>query len=137
MQLPPLGSVGLPASLNVLFGISGNSGSGKGVSGQIGREFLGSPYPPQRKPGTGQGIAAMFTEQTKEGPVQSNDTVVLNVAEITQLGAHMGQQGATITSTLLEVYGSEELGEHYANKELRRPVRAGAYRLALVAGVQP
>lgn len=31
----------------------------------------------------------------------------------------------------------EELGEHYANKELRRPVREGAYRLALVAGVQP
>ncbi len=135
--LPPLGKVGSPASLNVLFAVSGNSGSGKGRSNQIAREFVGSPYPPQRKPGTGQGIAAMFTEQTKEGPVQSNDTVVLNVAEITQLGAHMSQQGATITSTLLEVYGAEELGEHYANKELRRPVREGAYRLALVAGVQP
>jgi hypothetical protein len=79
----------------------------------------------------------MFTEQTKEGPVQSNETVVLNVSEITQLGAHMNQQGATITSTLLEVYMGEELGEHYANKELRRPVKDGHYRLAMVAGVQP
>lgn len=137
VALPPLGGVGAPASLNLLVAISGNSGTGKGRSGPIAREFMGKPYPPQRKPGTGQGIAAMFTEQTKEGPVQSNDTVVLNVAEITQLGAHMNQQGATITSTLLEVYMGEELGEHYANKELRRPVRDGAYRLALVCGVQP
>jgi hypothetical protein len=135
--LPPLGGVGGAASLNVLVAISGNSGTGKGRSNQVAREFVGSPNPPHRKPGTGQGIAAIFTEQTKEGPVQSGDTVVLNVAEITQLGAHMGQQGATITSTLLEVYMGEELGEHYANKELRRPVKEGKYRLALVAGVQP
>lgn len=135
--LPPLGGVGGAASLNLLVAISGNSGTGKGRSGPIAREFVGTPYPPQRKPGTGQGIAAMFTEQTKEGPVQSNDTVVLNVAEITALGAHMNQQGATITSTLLEVYMGEELGEHYANKELRRPVKDGRYRLAMVAGVQP
>jgi len=137
VALPPLGGVGGAASLNILVAISGNSGTGKGRSGPIAREFVGIPYPPQRKPGTGQGIAAMFTEQTKEGPVQSNDTVVLNVAEITALGAHMNQQGATITSTLLEVYMGEELGEHYANKELRRPVKDGAYRLAMVAGVQP
>lgn len=137
VALPPLGGVGAAASLNILVAIAGNSGFGKGRSSQVAREFVGTPYPPQRKPGTGQGIAAMFTEQTKEGPVQSNDTVVLNVSEIMQLGAHMNQQGATITSTLLEVYMAEELGEHYANKELRRPVREGAYRLALVAGVQP
>lgn len=137
VALPPLGGVGAAASLNILIAISGVSGAGKGRSGQVAREFMGAPYPPQRKPGTGQGIAAMFTEQTKEGPVQSNDTVVLNVAEITNLGAHMNQQGATITSTLLEVYMGEELGEHYANKELRRPVKEGRYRLALVAGVQP
>lgn len=137
VMLPPKGGVGAPASLNLLVAISGNSGEGKGVSGQVARGFVGSPRPPHRKPGTGQGIAAMFTEQTKEGPVQSNDTVVLSVAEITQLGAHMNQQGATITSTLLEVYMAEELGEHYANKELRRPVKEGHYRLALVAGVQP
>lgn len=137
VALPPLGGVGTPASLNLLVALSGNSGTGKGRSSSIAREFMGAPYPPQRKPGTGQGIAAMFTEQTKEGPVQSNDTVVLNVAEITQLGAHMNQQGATITSTLLEVYMGEELGEHYANKELRRPVKEGRYRLALVAGIQP
>lgn len=137
VALPPLGGVGAPASLNILIAISGNSGTGKGRSTSIAREFMGSPYPPQRKPGTGQGIAAMFTEQTKEGPVQSNDTVVLNVAEITSLGAHMNQQGATITSTLLEVFMGEELGEHYANKELRRPVKDGHYRLAMVAGIQP
>lgn len=137
VMLPPKGGVGAPASLNLLVAISGNSGEDKGVSGQVARGFVGNPRPPHRKPGTGQGIAAMFTTQTKEGPVQENDTVVLNVAEITQLGAHMSQQGATITSTLLEVYMAEELGEHYANKELRRPVKEGTYRLALVAGVQP
>jgi hypothetical protein len=137
VALPPKGGVGAPASLNLLVAISGNSGDGKGLSSQVARGMVGAPRPPHRKPGTGQGIAAMFTEQTKEGPVQSNDTVVLNVAEIMQLGAHMNQQGATITSTLLEVYMGEELGEHYANKELRRPVKEGHYRLALVAGVQP
>lgn len=135
--LPPKGGIGGPTSLNLLVAISGNTGEGKGTSSQVARGFMGAPYPPWRKPGTGQGIAAIFTEQTKEGPVQVNDTVVLNVAEIHNLGAHMSQQGATITSTLLEVYMAEELGEHYANKELRRPVREGRYRLALVAGVQP
>jgi hypothetical protein len=135
--LPPKGGVGAPTSLNLLVAISGNTGEGKGTSGQVARSFMGGPYPPWRKPGTGQGIAAMFTEQTKDGPVQSGDTVILNVAEIQNLGAHMSQQGATITSTLLEVYMAEELGEHYANKELRRPVREGRYRLALIAGVQP
>lgn len=137
VRIPPKGGVGQAASLNVLVAISGDSGEGKGVSGQVARGFMGAPYPPWRKPGTGQGIAAIYTEQTKEGPVQSNDTAILNVTEITQLGAHMEQRGATITSTLLEVYMGEELGEHYANKELRRPVREGTYRLALVAGVQP
>lgn len=137
VRIPPKGGVGAAASLNLLVAISGDSGEGKGVSGQVARGFVGAPYPPWRKPGTGQGIAAMFTTQTKEGPVQENDTVILNVTEITQLGAHMEQRGATITSTLLEVYMGEELGEHYANKELRRPVREGTYRLALVAGVQP
>jgi hypothetical protein len=137
VRIPPKGGVGQAASLNLLVAISGDSGEGKGVSGQVARGFMGAPYPPWRKPGTGQGIAAIYTEQTKEGPVQSNDTAILNVTEITQLGAHMEQRGATITSTLLEVYMGEELGEHYANKELRRPVREGAYRLALVAGVQP
>lgn len=137
VRVPPKGGVGAAASLNILVAISGDSGEGKGVSGQVARGFMGAPYPPWRKPGTGQGIAAIYTEQTKEGPVQSNDTAILNVTEITQLGAHMEQRGATITSTLLEVYMGEELGEHYANKELRRPVREGNYRLALVAGVQP
>ncbi len=137
VRIPPKGGVGQAASLNILVAISGDSGEGKGVSGQVARGFMGAPYPPWRKPGTGQGIAAIYTEQTKEGPVQSNDTAILNVTEITQLGAHMEQRGATITSTLLEVYMGEELGEHYANKELRRPVREGTYRLALVAGVQP
>jgi hypothetical protein len=137
VRIPPKGGVGAAASLNILVAISGDSGEGKGVSGQVARQFMGAPYPPWRKPGTGQGIAAIYTEQTKEGPVQSNDTAILNVTEITQLGAHMDQRGATITSTLLEVYMGEELGEHYANKELRRPVREGQYRLALVAGVQP
>jgi hypothetical protein len=137
VRIPPKGGVGQAASLNILVAISGDSGEGKGVSGSVARQMFGAPYPPWRKPGTGQGIAAMYTEQTKEGPVQSNDTAILNVSEITQLGAHMEQRGATITSTLLEVYMGEELGEHYANKELRRPVREGQYRLALVAGVQP
>lgn len=137
VRIPPKGGVGQAASLNLLVAISGDSGEGKGVSNQIARGFVGAPYPPWRKPGTGQGIAAIYTEQTKEGPVQSNDTAILNVSEITQLGAHMEQRGATITSTLLEVYMGEELGEHYANKELRRPVREGCYRLALIAGVQP
>lgn len=137
VRIPPKGGVGAAASLNILVAISGDSGEGKGVSGQVGRGFMGHPRPKHHKPGTGQGIAAMFTTQTKEGPVQENDSVVLNSTEITQLGAHMDQRGATITSTLLEVYMGEELGEHYANKELRRPVREGAYRLALVTGVQP
>lgn len=137
VQLPPPGGVGSPGSLNLLIAIAGNSGTGKGLALGVSRGFFGRPNPPQRKPGTGQGIAAIFTEQTKEGPVQTNDTAVLNVSEITGLGAHADMQGSNLVATLLEVYMGEELGEHYANKEKRRPVAAGRYRLALTAGVQP
>lgn len=137
VQLPPPGGMGAPGSLNLLIAISGNSGTGKGLALGVARGFFGSPNPPQRKPGTGQGIAAIFTEQTREGPVQTNDTATLNVSEITGLGAHADMQGSNLVATLLEIYMGEELGEHYANKEKRRPVREGAYRLALTAGVQP
>lgn len=137
VSIPPPGGVGTPGSLNLLIAISGNSGTGKGQSRGVARGFFGTPNPPERKPGTGQGIAAIYTEQTKEGPVQTNDTAILNVSEITGLGAHADMQGSNLVATLLEVYMGEELGEHYANKEKRRPVGEGRYRLALTAGVQP
>jgi hypothetical protein len=99
--------------------------------------MFSGPRPPKLKPGTGQGIAAAYTEQTKEGPVQINDTALMNAAEISNLGAHADMQGSNLVGTLCEVYMAEELGEHYAAKEKRRPVPEGRYRLALTVGVQP
>lgn len=136
--LPPrTRNYGGPASLNLFVAIVGDTGDGKDEAAKLARPFVGTPHVASTKPGTGQGIAALFTEQTKDGPVQVNDTAYLHHSEVSGLGAHADMQGSNLVDTLLSVYMAQELGEHYANKEKRRPVREHAYRLAMTVGVQP
>jgi len=135
--LPPI--VGGVASLNIFVGLVGPSGAGKGAATAVAAELLGpaAHLTPVKKLGTGQGIDASYTAQTKEGPVQYNDTALFTVGEIDSLAAHANMTGSTLLATLREVYSGEALGAHYADRYKRRPVRAHHYRAAVIAGIQP
>lgn len=134
--LPPI--IGGRASLNLFVGMVGRSGAGKGAAMAVAAEFLGiDGQTPTHEAGTGQGIDASYTAQTKEGPVQYNDTALFTLAEIDTLAAHGQMNGATLMPTIRKLYSGEALGAQYADKFKRRPVRAHHYRAAMIAGIQP
>src|SRR5690606_1247896 len=71
--LPP--QIGGKASLNLLVGLVGPSGAGKDTALAAAQDFLWQDHTvPVHELGTGQGIDSSYTEQTKEGPVQFNDS---------------------------------------------------------------
>lgn len=134
--LPPI--VGGVASLNSFWAFVGASGGGKDAAMAVGRELLWlADAVPTHEVGTGQGIDATYTMQTKDGPVQFCDAALFTISEIDTLAAHAKMSGATIMATLRKVYSGSALGARYADKEKRRPVRDHRYRAAVIAGVQP
>lgn len=135
--LPPI--VGGVASLNLLVGLVGPSGKGKGAATSVATEFLdvGSKFMIEEI-GTSQGIDASFTETpAKGGPIQFNDVAFFYVPEIDTVKAHAEMSGSSLLATLRKVWSGEPLGAKYAGKERRRPVRAHSYRASVVAGIQP
>lgn len=135
--LPPI--VGGVASLNLLVGLVGPSGKGKGAAWSVAAEFLDVMGRfRMEEVGTSQGIDATFTEPApKAGPVQYNDVAFFYVPEIDTVKAHTDMAGSPLLATLRKIWSGEALGGMYAAKERRRPVRAHAYRASVVAGIQP
>lgn len=137
VHLPPI--VGGKASLNLLVGLVGPSGKGKGAATATATEFLGVEGRfMSEEVGTSQGIDASFTEApAKGGPVQFNDVAFFYVPEIDTIKAHAEMSGSALLPTLRKMWSGEPLGAKYAGKERRRPVRGHAYRASVVAGIQP
>lgn len=137
VHLPPI--VGGKASLNLLVGLVGPSGKGKGAATAAATEFLGvDGLFMSEEVGTSQGIDASFTEApARGGPIQFNDVAFFYVPEIDTIKAHAEMSGSALLPTLRKVWSGEPLGAKYAGKERRRPVRGHAYRASVVAGIQP
>lgn len=135
--LPPI--VGGVASLNLLVGLVGPSGKGKGAAVAVAEEYLDVKGRFMvEEIGTSQGIDASFTETPpKSGPVQFNDVAFFYVPEIDTVKAHAEMSGSALLPTLRKVWSGEALGAKYASKERRRPVRGHSYRASVVAGIQP
>jgi len=135
--LPPI--VGGVASLNLLVGLVGPSGKGKGAAWAVADEYLGRSGDHMREEvGTSQGIDSCFTETVpKLGSVQFNDVAFFYVPEIDTVKAHADMAGSSLLATLRKIWSGEALGARYAAKERRRPVRAHGYRASVVAGIQP
>lgn len=135
--LPPI--VGGVASLNLLVGLVGPSGKGKGAAWAVAAEYLDVMGRfRMEEVGTSQGIDATFTESVpKLGPIQFNDVAFFYVPEIDTVKAHTDMAGSPLLATLRKIWSGEALGGMYAAKERRRPVRAHAYRASVVAGIQP
>ncbi len=152
VQLPAL--IGGHASLNLFVAVVARSGGGKGASDkaarcvEIDQRLSGASGPmvnfPTHTLGSGEGIAHMFMKRAKPSkanpdpePYQYNTSALVNVAEVDTLAALQGRQGSTLGGQLRQAAMGEQLGFFYVDKEKRMNVPEHAYRLTLVAGVQP
>ncbi|OZG61654.1 DnaB domain-containing protein helicase domain-containing protein [Bifidobacterium myosotis] len=62
---------------------------------------------------------------------------MLDVPEVTVLGAAMGRTGSTLLGTLTSLWSGEAIGGQNVNEAKRLRVPEYGYRVALVTGVQP
>jgi hypothetical protein len=139
-------------SLNLFVALVAPSGGGKGAAERAARlcvEIDARRSGPMtgfatHALGSGEGLAHMFMRRPKPSkaepdpqPVQYNTAALVTIAEIDTFGALQDRRGSTLGGQLRQAAMGEQLGFFYVDKEKRMPVPEHAYRLTLVAGVQP
>lgn len=136
---------GKQGSLNLFGALVGKSGSGKGAATGASNDGIrfahGNAYTTPT-PGSGEGLVKGFGVKKKdpapdEDPIDwATRNVLLDAAEVTDLGGQMGRAGSTLAGQLLRAFVGESLGFSYAGDNgIMLP--AHSYRLTLTAGVQP
>lgn len=148
VQLPP--TIGSNASLNLFVGLVGPSGSGKDASRGVARDALtidtnrGARSFMEAPLGSGEGLSHMFMRRervSKDNPdpplVQYNTAALVSVSEIDTLGAIAARQASTLMAQLRQAAMGEQLGFFYVDTAKRMIVPEHAYRLCLMAGIQP
>lgn len=134
--LPPL--IGGHASLNLFIALVGPSGSGKGASEAAADHAIDLPdHIHVSHAGSGEGIAHEYMRRTRQGLEQHNDAVLFSIPEIDSLAALGNRQGSTLMPQLRQAWVGERLGFGYADPAKKLPIPAHAYRMCLIAGVQP
>jgi hypothetical protein len=137
VQLPPL--VGDNASLNLFIGLVAESGLGKGAVEKTAKVAfrLGPIY--TTGIGSGEGINHLFGHYDKasQSTVMDRNSILFSVPEIDTLTALGNRNGTTLLSQLRKAWSGEELTFGYADKTKAIVVAEHAYRLSLVAGIQP
>lgn len=135
VMLPPM--VGGRASLNLFAALVGPSGAGKGIAEQVAVDAIDVGPVNVAGVGSGEGIAHLFLRRVKQDIEQHSESVLLSVPEIDTLAALADRRGATLLPELRKAWRGEALGFTYADPVKRLPLQAHAYRLCLIAGVQP
>lgn len=140
--------IGAVGSLNTYVAIVGVSGSGKdaALSAAVDAIDFGVPIR-TRGIGTGQGIMSQYVKRRKisggsesgdeYASVQVLDRLLVHISEIHGLKASANSQGANILPVLADAWTGSLLGGTYKDEKLDIEVGAHAYRLGVVAGVQP
>lgn len=148
-EVPP--SVVLPAtrgtaaSLNLYVGLCSESGGGKSAAMGAAAEVLevrGGATPLETSLGSGEGLLAAYVHVEKEkgrAPrvVQHRASVLFDVDEVGSLGALAARTNSTLLPFLKSAWSGRLLATQNADADRLRRVEAHAYRLAVVAGVQP
>jgi Bifunctional DNA primase/polymerase, N-terminal len=141
--------IGARAPINLGVALVGGSGDGKSVLFEISRELLGLDGVDQRAiervPGSGEGLIETWLGTPQDdgfgGKVRlliADPRRLFFVDEVGQLGAVKdGRSGSTLGPVLRSMLTGGMLGTENADVARRRHVPAGAYRAALVVGVQP
>lgn len=148
LQGPPL--VGGAASLNLLVGLVGVPGAGKGAAGRAARSLFvyahhaGEPVEvPTLSMGSGEGIAETFkirTRQRDDGDdetYQDVDRALFDDTEISSIEAKAGRRGSTLLPMLCKAYMGEDVGNTNGTAESSRTVPEHTYRMSLTVGIQP
>lgn len=134
--LPPI--IGSDASLNLFAAIVGRSGSGKSAAMAAGTEAIRAGSFDAVPIGSGEGISRSYAYRAKGGElVWARRSVLFTAAEVDQMAALGGRQGATLNGQLREMFNGGALGFGYAAAEKRMILPEHAYRAALILGVQP
>lgn len=139
--LPPL--VGSDASLNLAVALVAGSGGGK--SGAMGCAADVVRIPGRRAqdigPGSGEGLMMAFLErdpETKENRLKADPLAVLAADEVAQIGVVQGRASqATFGPVVRSMLTGGGVSTTSVDRDRCRRLPANAYRLAIVAGVQP
>lgn len=143
--LPPtIGGVG---SLNLLVGLVGASGAGKGASEAAAADVFTWPSQVTAPLGSGEGITHAFA---KPRPAKKNDpdpdpdpliwltkSVLFTAPEVDQVAAIKDRRGSTLMGMLRSAYSGERLGFQYADQTRRIILPSHSYRFGLSVGIQP
>ena len=148
LQGPSL--VGGAASLNLLVGLVGVPGAGKGAAGRAARSLFvyahhaGEPVEvPTLSMGSGEGIAETFkvrTRQRDDGDDETHqdvDRALFDDTEISSIEAKAGRRGSTLLPMLCKAYMGEDVGNTNGTAESSRTVPEHTYRMSLTVGIQP
>ncbi|MGP9580929.1 hypothetical protein [Brachybacterium sp. AOP35-5H-19] len=136
---------GRRGSLNLFGALVGKSGAGKGAATDAAEDGIifhgGSDYTVGQG-GSGEGLIGKFghievDKETKEKRVfRDADAVLLDIAEISGLGAQMSRSGSTLSDQILKAFSGSRLGFGYAGAN-GFEIDRHSYRLTMIAGVQP
>ena len=143
--LPPtIGGVG---SINLLVGLIGPSGAGKGASEAAAADALTWPSQATAPLGSGEGITHAYA---KPRPVKKDDpdpdpdpliwitkSIIFTAPEVDQVAAIKDRRGSTLMGMLRSAYSGERLGFQYADQTRRIILPPHAYRFGLSVGIQP
>ncbi|WP_143249079.1 hypothetical protein [Bifidobacterium myosotis] len=134
-------------SLNTFVAIVGASSDGKGLAVGTARRLIPNDLnATDTLPVSGEGLATLFARRDRlDDDVKSKRSVLrcvnmramLDVPEVTVLGAAMGRTGSTLLGTLTSLWSGEAIGGQNVNEAKRLRVPEYGYRVALVTGVQP
>lgn len=141
---PIIGGVG---SLNLLIGLVGPSGAGKGASEAAAADALTWPAQDTAPLGSGEGITHAYAKPSGKKPTPHDPdpdpltwhtrSVLFSAAEIDQVSAISQRRGSTLMPQLRSAYSGERLGMQYADATRRIILPAHQYRFGLSVGVQP
>src|SRR5438552_3282008 len=144
VQLPA--TVGGRASLNLFVGLVGPSGLGKDAAQKVAREAVALEHEEfaTNPLGSGEGIPKMFMRISRPSkaepdprPEQYNRAALVTIGEIDTFTALTNRAGATLTGQLRQAAMGEQLGFFWSDEAKRMMVPEHAYRLCLIAGIQP
>lgn len=138
-SVPPNVTLPNDSSLNLWVGIVGKSGTGKGRSKRVAhRAINGLADVYEIGPGSGQGVAHLYADNSKEfGMRMIRDTAIYAAEEVDSLMGQAKQVGNTTLAELRKAWCGEGLGVQNATVERTLRVPDQSYRLAVMVGVQP
>ena len=132
-------------SLNLFAALVGMPGGGKGAAtsaSQYGALFPQGDLFDRIPPGSAEGLITSYATKVKDKETgeatisRERDSILFDVAEITDLGGQVGRSGSVLTGQLLRAFSGESLGFAYVS-DSGVTIPAHEYRFTMVAGVQP